>query len=268
MDKQKIILKEIGDKRVYYDRQKDIISSEKNSSVNNLDYTRTLNENIYDTCIEVTTACNQFCLNCFSNSSPEILGKELSFKEIEQIINERSETRVRVSITGGEPFLHSNIDKIIELPKRNTKLNFVINSNGNVPIIQKQVNLLRENNWLIALSIHGNEKNHNLYVGTNSYNTIINNLKCLSEKVDFHIYSVINRYTTIDDINHLFNLRETYRGCFLRFILPRNFGRYDCNYKDSVISYLKDRIDDLSGIKSNSSNTEFISVNKEIKLTN
>lgn len=269
MGNKEIILKSINNELVYYNKLTDVIYINDNQNKNNIYLNRTLSNKIYDTCIEVTTACNQNCLNCFSNSFPDGKMNFIDIDSIKQIINDRIKSRIRICITGGEPFLHPQINQILNIPNSFKDLNFVINSNGYLIMSDDILNCLINNEWLLAISIHGNQNHHNKYTGTNSHSTIISNLKILSQKIPLHIYCVIHRYIDKDDVDYLFWLRDYFKVNYLRFILPREFGRFDNYYNKEAINYILEKVknDNRSGIKIDASNTEFISVSNTIDIT-
>ncbi len=128
-----IVSKIIDGKEIYYNKESDIISKNRMESGcvhEDGTYTRTISEGIYDTCFEITTRCNQCCRNCFAYSSPGN-GEEMKYEDIEKFISDREDERIRIGITGGEPFLHSEIQKVLKLPLKFKSLNFMISSNGN-----------------------------------------------------------------------------------------------------------------------------------------
>lgn len=256
----------INKQLVKYRPNSDVIFTDDLLIENNQSYKRTFNDYVYDTCIEITTCCNQECLNCFSESSYTKPGSNMRIADIEKIISSRISERIRFTLSGGEPFLHPHIKQILEIPRTYQTANYWINTNGYINNIQDYLEPLVNNEWNIAFSIHGERTTHNLYTKSDSYDLVEANIIFLSKYINTHIYSVINKYTTLSDINHLVRLKKLTNSSFLRFIVPRDFGRIDTNFDNNII----DKIPDIHGIgiKRCASNTEFVSVKGVSRLTN
>ena len=259
-----IVRKIINGKEIFYNRELDIISR------NTIDgqytqqdgiYTRTISEGVYDTCFEITTKCNQCCKNCFACSSPG-KGEEMKYECIEDLISKKESERIRIGITGGEPFLHSEILKVLELPHKFSNLNFMVSTNGNFELTNKIKKKLIDGKWLVSLSIHGDKAAHNLYTQSESFDTVILNLSKLNENVIIHTYTVINRYMTENDIDYILDLQDRYKIYYTRFIIPRNVGRVDFQYDDRLVDYIHRKVQDnnKAGIKKDYSHTELINV--------
>lgn len=263
----KITEKSINNQLVKYSPNCDVIFTEDLIIDNNIQlYNRTSNNQVYDSCLEITTCCNQECLNCFANSSCRKPGLDMKYIDIEKIICSRISERIRFTISGGEPFLHPHIKRVLEIPKRYPMANYWINTNGYINNIKEYVGPLINNEWNIAFSIHGAKTTHNLYTRSDSYELVEANIIYLSKYLNTHIYSVINKNTTISDINHLVRLKNLSNASFLRFIVPREFGRIDLNYDSRIIDKIPTTYD--VGIKRNASNTEFVPIEGVSRLTN
>ena len=265
-----IVSKIIGGKEICYNKELDIISKNivESECVNECGtYNRTISEGIYDTCLEITTKCNQCCRNCFAYSFPGY-GEEMKYEYIEKLISDREDERIRIGITGGEPFLHSEIQKVLELPLKFKKLNFMISSNGNFELTSELRESIVNGIWLMSLSIHGNREAHNLYTKSESFDSVISNLSKLNEDIIIHTYTVINRYITRDDIDYILELQNKFRIYYTRFIIPRNTGRTDFLYDKSLINYIYEKVKDnaKAGIKRDYSHTELINVRMDSRI--
>ena len=119
----------------------------------------------------VTFRCNSRCIHCFNwknlNKSEE---KELSIKEIERIA--KSLSRINsFALSGGEPFLRDDVDKICEIfYTENSVRSMSIPTNGLLPevIYEKTKNILDmcpKADITIALSLDGTEKMHDYIRG-------------------------------------------------------------------------------------------------------
>lgn len=256
---------------IYYNKKLDTISTnfQEMDNINSEIYSRTIPEGVYDTCIEITTKCNQYCRNCFSFSDPRQRWKEMSYDDIKQIINEKQSKRIRIGITGGEPFLHKDIYRVLNLPLEFQNLNFMISTNGYFNLTPEFLRMLYKGKWLVSVSLHGNKNTHNLYTNANSFDTVVQNIEKLStNNITIHIYTVINRFMTAEDIEYIMSLKNKYNISYIRFIVPRDTGRVDLNYNKSIIQYIQKRIKNIEevGIKNGYSHTELIDVNLESKI--
>jgi len=140
-----VIKKNINGNIVKYFPESDIISNKNIFNYDITSYQRTISNNIYDTCFEITTSCNQECTNCFSDSTYRKNGLEMDYSFIENSIKERIQKRIRFIISGGEPFLHSNICNILKLPSKYPLANYWLNTNGYIKKLDQYIDLIINN---------------------------------------------------------------------------------------------------------------------------
>lgn len=130
----------------------------------------------------VTSLCNSRCTTCniwkTYKKNPESVKKELRIEEIEKIFKKLPNTVIWLSLTGGEPFLRDDFDKIIISAVKNIRnLKMIsIPSNGIstkriLSVIKNIMRLKEELRIIITLSIDGPEKVHNKIRGLNCYET-------------------------------------------------------------------------------------------------
>lgn len=272
MEKNAVICKSINNKSIFYNKELDLIYDTCNDTPTYLSvdmrYIRTFNDEIYDTIYEITTKCNQKCENCFAECGEQNV-EEMDFEYINNDIAIKEKHRIRIAITGGEPFLYSKLNELLSLPSNFNDLNFVINSNGNFDMKDEVLELIIKNKWLVSFSIHGNERAHNEYTRAEGFKKVIENIKKISGKTNLHIYSVFNRYMDKKDLEFIIKLKSEYDIGFIRFITPRNFGRIDMTYNKNLLDFLVDEIknEKLIGIKDEKSMSELINVNKVSRLS-
>lgn len=110
--------------------------------------------------IHPTLNCNLRCLHCYSNSEPNLkLGLELdTLLPYLKYLKENHEFNV-ISISGGEPFLYSELKELLYSTKELGYYNQVV-SNGMLLKSKKNMETL---NFIdsIAISIDGNKELHN-----------------------------------------------------------------------------------------------------------
>jgi len=118
----------------------------------------------------VTSRCNLKCGHCFFHSSLN-KAEEISLQEIEKI-SKSTPGLLNLALTGGEPFLRSDIDKIAGLFAKNCKAGIIsIPTNGMLPekIALKASQMLQQNPatiFNISVSIDGKEETHNRIRGS------------------------------------------------------------------------------------------------------
>ncbi|TKB26066.1 radical SAM protein [Desulfopila sp. IMCC35006] len=249
---------------VCYDPDLDIISQDRLSrqftSLN-----RTQVQGTFDLCAEITTWCNLFCQNCFSSSMARKQGIHLEYQKVHSVLLSKKKELVRFCITGGEPFLHPNIENFLTLPNEFSDLGCVLTTNGTLRP-ELDVSLIA-NNWLIAVSLHGREDAHNAYCGFDSFQVVRKRIESLAGYTRVHVYCVIHDGLTIEDIEWMLKFRSESGAKFLRFIVPRAFGRYRPLYRHSILEEIAVRLDGASGIKLNASKTLFLESSGIIRLS-
>lgn len=130
----------------------------------------------------VTSKCNLKCGHCFFHSSlnkPE----EISIADIEKI-SKSTPNLLNLSLTGGEPFLRNDIEKIAALFAKNCNTAIIsIPTNGMLPekIVAKTRQMLEENPktiFNVSVSVDGKRETHNRIRG--SENAFSNACKTLA----------------------------------------------------------------------------------------
>lgn len=85
----------------------------------------------YDVSVDITNVCNLSCQHCYAGALHQ--GEHISFMDLVRIVSKLDLSGVtHLAITGGEPFLHPYLDKIIKYIYASTKLNFTILTNGTI----------------------------------------------------------------------------------------------------------------------------------------
>lgn len=84
------------------------------------------------TLLEITDRCNLTCPTCYASSSPKH-GRHRTLDEIEQMLNVIIESEGEpdvVQISGGEPTVHPDFFKILDLAKSKPIKHLMVNTNG------------------------------------------------------------------------------------------------------------------------------------------
>lgn len=118
----------------------------------------------------VTSICNSRCTTCniwkVYRNNPSISKKELTIEEISRIFKNLPETVSWLSLTGGEPFLRKDFDKIISSAIKNIpNLSLIgVPSNGlateRIISTVKRIIKMKHPNMIITVSIDGPEDVH------------------------------------------------------------------------------------------------------------
>jgi len=81
--------------------------------------------------LQITGKCNYNCIHCFNAKDNAPLNAELSLPEIENILDQAVDCGIYgVLLTGGEPMLHRDFDKILDAVYNRGMHVFAINTNG------------------------------------------------------------------------------------------------------------------------------------------
>ena len=81
--------------------------------------------------LEITARCNYNCIHCFNASDNARLHDELSFEQVERLLDEAAEAGVQaVLITGGEPLMHPRFFDIMEAVYARDMFVHELNTNG------------------------------------------------------------------------------------------------------------------------------------------
>ncbi|HUS51890.1 MAG TPA: radical SAM protein, partial [Candidatus Bathyarchaeia archaeon] len=118
----------------------------------------------------VTSQCNLRCEHCFYWQNLNKKDKELSLEEIEKISSSMGPL-LWLSLTGGEPFLRSDLGKIVKIFVKNNQVRHLsIPTNGYLTerIVSETEKIVSQNpktTFSISLSCDGPEKIHDLIRG-------------------------------------------------------------------------------------------------------
>lgn len=126
-------------------------------------------KNPYILLFTITERCNLRCSYCFGKYYSE--KGELSYRQIKKIFSQFYDLGVRrLGISGGEPLLHKDIDKVIKMA---VDLGFEVGLNSNGILVPYHLKALRLLNNL-SISLDGtSEKVHDKYRGKGAFKKAI-----------------------------------------------------------------------------------------------
>ena len=130
--------------------------------------------------LDVTFKCNLRCSYCYY--SDNFLKTDVNTDKLKRIIDSLRESNIRVlNMTGGEPFIRSDIFEIISYAKLKG-LKLILNTNGTL-LNKEMADRLKSISPYIFLriSIDGTEKKHDMLRGKGTYKKTWENIKYLNK---------------------------------------------------------------------------------------
>jgi len=128
--------------------------------------------------VHVTFDCNLRCKHCYANAG-DIKG-EMDATGFELLLKESIDMKFRqVVVTGGEPLVHSQRAKLLEICKmcRGRGSNIVLRTNLTGDFDNTTLAALARAFDQVVVSVDGNEQTHNARRGKGIYENIVRNLK-------------------------------------------------------------------------------------------
>jgi len=208
--------------------------------------------------LNLTNNCNLYCDYCFAkqgkyDKANEIMSFDTAKKSIDilidSVINNKGNI-LSIAFFGGEPLLEFNLIKeIVEYVTNNTPANvitrYLITTNGML-LDQEKVDFIRNNNFLVTVSIDGDKSQHDAYrkdfSGRGSYDKvakIISNyqtgLKLLTGRITITDKNV-NIYEAVQHIRSLGIQNITYALDYA--ISDEVFNQFIISLEDLMDNYL------------------------------
>lgn len=203
---------------------------------------------LMDVWINVTNKCNLRCIHCHLDSGRPFKN-EMTREEITGLIDGIKNLGMKkLVISGGEPFVRSDILDILEYAhKRGVKMIRVI-TNGTL-IDDKTARALSELEVNVQVSLDGaHERTHDSIRGKGTFKKTINGMKnLLKSNTDFYVCMTLMK-RNMGEIKDMVSFLETLEVSALHFSILQNKGRAEKN--ESVVGF---------------DNREFISVIGEIQ---
>jgi MoaA/NifB/PqqE/SkfB family radical SAM enzyme len=155
--------------------------------------------------LRITDRCNLHCIDCFISAGD--YGDTMPVEAIKRTIIPRlKQCRVcNVTLTGGEPFLHGDIIKIIQF-FREANMRVGICTNGLLITSEQMEMLSKLGNVHINVSLHGfKPESHNRFTGDNTaFQRTVRNIKQLSKhKLLNGLLVTPNRFTQVEEYKEL-----------------------------------------------------------------
>lgn len=183
-----------------------------------------------------SSICNLRCRYCFYSSlsmereeySKGFMNLETAENIVKSAVAYTKGTEIIFTFQGGEPML-SGLDfykSFTELVKKynkyNSRVTYCLQTNGTL-VNEEWCNFFKENNFLLGVSLDGNENQNSYRVypdGTSSFNDVLNGIELLKKYgVQFNVLSVVTKQLAA-------SVRENYR--FMKKNNIYNFQYINC----------------------------------------
>ncbi|TSC93551.1 MAG: Radical SAM domain-containing protein [Candidatus Berkelbacteria bacterium Licking1014_85] len=202
-----------------------------------------------DLTLEITNRCNLKCKAC--DIWQEKLKKNLNFKTFKYVMNEflKFYSIGSVSLTGGEPFLNPDLDKIVQflisLKEKKMIDSIGIYTNGFAG--RKIVNFFNSNHDFakfveLGISLDGNRTNHNYLRGNpHSYENVknlIKDIKRMFPKIVLSIKFTISKKNYKDLLKIYLFCRNQKFGFLPKFVELNTKNYYHRSQKKQNINFL------------------------------
>lgn len=115
--------------------------------------------------VHVTNHCNLNCLGCYSLDKKRNMGNDLKTEDVKIILRElRSEGINNIVISGGEPFLRRDLEKILKFAKQDCKFEKISVITNGVVITEDKIKETKPYIDDIAVSVDGFDEKHSTFI--------------------------------------------------------------------------------------------------------
>lgn len=149
--------------------------------------------------IEATLRCNLTCQFCYRDLTKY---QELTFEDIQKIVNNLGPSIKSVGLVGGEVFLRKDIFDILDLlSERGYSIGILTNATlFNEKMVDK---LVKYNNVNVGISIDGLESTHDSMRGPKTFQKTLRTIKAIKKRIPIGVTTVITK-GNINEITTLF----------------------------------------------------------------
>jgi MoaA/NifB/PqqE/SkfB family radical SAM enzyme len=161
--------------------------------------------------IVLSSKCNLNCKYCFAKDYIKSENEKFSLDNFKKAVNFiKTKEDERIGIVGGEPFLHPDFDKILDILEQDIDINNVIIFTNGI-FIKKYLNKLKNNKFNLLINCNYPED-----IGKD-YDVLKKNLIALQKSGIKNITLGINLYSSLKNYNFIFDLLKTVNLHELRF---------------------------------------------------
>ncbi len=186
-------------------------------------------EQLSELWFHITNRCNLSCSHCLFTSSPKE-HEELNSGDILKIAKDASRLGCRVFVlTGGEPFVHPEIDRIVNGLLGLNDTHLVILTNG------MNLNRVLDQKWLdsgrfhLQISVDGIETNHDRIRGKGAFQKLSRNLQWAKEhNIPYTLSMCVTKYN-VEDMPNIIDFAAYYGSGNVHFMwyFVRGRGKND-----------------------------------------
>lgn len=164
--------------------------------------------NIKTVYVEITNQCNLNCATCYNRSGLNSKRKELSLKQIEDIINLFIPYGLqRFLLSGGEPTLHSEFEEILDLVDKYPQITFGVVTNGTNPNKKLLEIINTRKNFKLQISLDGSCEDVNAKTrGVGNFSKTINFAKQVEEPEIRPLIKMVISKQNYSDVESFCNL--------------------------------------------------------------
>jgi len=170
--------------------------------------------------LHITNQCNLACTYClFSCDSGDC--KALSLEDVKKSVDESYHSGARIFyLTGGEPLIHKDIDKILYLILNDyNDTSLVIMTNGIlIPKYEKLLNKLPQDRLYFQVSVDGIEEVHDKTRGKNAFNKMKKGLEILKKFQSRNTMAMTIHAGNIDQMREVIDLSKSYEMDAVHFM--------------------------------------------------
>ena len=164
--------------------------------------------NIKTAYVEITNQCNLNCATCYNRSGLNSKRKELSFKQIEDIINLFIPYGLqRLLLSGGEPTLHSEFEEILTLVDKYPQIIFGVVTNGTNPNKKLLEIINTRKNFKLQISLDGSCEEVNVKTrGVGNFGKTVNFAKQIQNTEIRPLLKMVISQHNYSDVENFCNL--------------------------------------------------------------
>ena len=192
--------------------------------------------------IEITNRCNLNCTTCYNRSGLNTVTREIGVTELERMITTfMSYGAKRILISGGEPTLHSEFEKIAALPSRYPQLSFGVTTNGTTAAARSVLApaIKSQKNMTLQISLDGSSEETNaLTRGRGNFEKAVEFARSVSDSpAEKRLKMVVSR-GNLADVEKFYRLALSL-GFTPEFAFIFRSGNGECEWDEKTLTPLE-----------------------------
>lgn len=192
--------------------------------------------------IEITNRCNLNCTTCYNRSGLNTVTREIGVTELERMITTfMSYGAKRILISGGEPTLHSEFEKIAALPSRYPQLSFGVTTNGTTAAARSVLApaIKSQENMTLQISLDGSSEETNaLTRGRGNFEKAVEFARSVSDSpAEKRLKMVVSR-GNLADVEKFYRLALSL-GFTPEFAFIFRSGNGECEWDEKTLTPLE-----------------------------